>query len=652
MMFRFIIALTLLLLANHGLQAQNRVIIPHEFAATELFPFEWLTDAEGRLTRETLPQESQSWKTTPAPTLNLGYTSASYWMRFTLSRQNTDLKRLFLEVTYPLHDRLEVHIPNRQGLYQATLVGDSLPFAQRPIKSTRFLFELDLEAIDGQLIYINIRSGSSMRIGMRLYSPPQMLERNQIETAIFFLFYGTMTAMILYNVLLYLAIREISYIYYVFYILSHTLFQMSLNGHLLQFIFPTFPDLASAMIPILVGTTSIGVSLFTRTFLETRQYIPICDRALQLCLWAGCLLIVLNPFLPYSRIIPLANLLPIYFSVICFISGFLRFRQGYKPAAIYLAAFAAFFLGVVSASALTLGLVPSNFLTEYGAQFGSAIEVILLSMALANKINTERKIRFEAQKKALALATEKQHSYGQMEKLLYPHQLKMIQEGLPIEQTMPTGLDTACVLSFDVMNSSKIKSEGFNEIMEEFISDCRELMMRGYDGDGLKSTAFMIKEMGDGFLCSVGFPLKQLGSSKAECAIELAQQIIDRFSRMNTKLDAPTPVYCCIGVAMGQVKSYFSKSGSVKYDMWGNGIILATRYESLRKEIMQKLQLPPCHLLILQEDVYYSLPSRLRDLFQVHALETLDIQVRDHAEATTLVFMPIPLASTPQDMAS
>jgi class 3 adenylate cyclase len=652
MMFRFIMALTFLLLSEHAARAQSSVVIPDDFAAMELFPFEWLTDAEGSLTRESLPLHGKSWKKAPTPALNLGYTSASYWMRFTLSRQSMDLKRLFLEVSYPLHDHLEVHIPNRQGFYHTTLVGDSFPFAERPIKSTRFLFELDLEAVDGQFIYIHIRSGSSMRIGMRLFSPAQMLERNQIETASFFLFYGTMAAMILYNFLLYIAIRERSYIYYVFYILSHTLFQMSLNGHLLQFILPSFPALASAMIPALVGTTSIGVALFTRTFLETRQYIPLCDRALQICFGAGCLLLVLNLFLPYSRIIPLANLLPIYFSVICFISGFLRFRQGYKPAAIYLAAFAAFFLGAVLASALTLGLVPNSFLTEYGAQIGSSIEVILLSMALASKINTERRIRFEAQKKALALATEKQHSYEQMEKLLYPHQLKMIQDGQPIEQTMPTGLDTACVLSFDVMNSSKIKSEGFNEIMDEFISDCRELMMRGYDGNSLKSTAFMIKEMGDGFLCSVGFPLKQLGSSKAECAIELALQIIDKFSSLNAKLDAPTPIYCCIGVAMGQVKSYFSKSGSVKYDMWGSGIILATRYESLRKEIMQKLQLAPCHLLILQEDVYYSLPSKLRELFQVHALEELDIQVRDHAEATNLVFMPIPLASTSQKMVS
>jgi class 3 adenylate cyclase len=651
-MFKLIMAFTTLLFLSRSAHAQDSLVIRDEFKEAALFPFDLLADPEGTMTLQSLPDGDTSWKPASSPALNLGYTPISYWLRFRLSKQSHALDRVYLEVSYPLHDRLEIHMPDKQGLYRTTLVGDSFVFSHRPIQSTRFLFELDLDSVDGQPIYINIRSGSSMRISMRLYTPAQVIKQIQSETSVFFLFYGTMAAMILYNFLLYISIREKTYIYYVFYILSHTLFQMSLNGHLLQFVIPTLPQLASAMIPILVGTTSIGVSLFTRSFLETSKHTPRSDMALRLCLGAGCLLIVLNMILPYSMVIPMANLLPIYFSVVCFITGILRLRQGYRPAGIYVIAFAAFFLGVLLASALTLGLVPNNTLTEYGAQIGSTIEVIMLSIALASKINSERKSRYDAQKEALALALEKQHSYEQMEKLLYPHQLTMIQDGQPIERTMPTGLDVACVLSFDVMDSSKVKSEGFSEIMEEFITDCRELMMRGYDGHSLTSAAYMIKEMGDGFLCSVGFPLKQLGQSKAECGVELARQIIERFSRLNEKLDAPTPIYCCIGVAMGQVKSYFSKSGSVKYDMWGRGIILATRYESLRKEITQKLQLEACNMLILQEDVYYSLPSAIRELFQVYSLEKLGLQVRDHPEATTLVFMQIPVASRSMDLVS
>jgi len=75
-------------------------------------------------------------------------------------------------------------------------------------------------------------------------------------------------------------------------------------------------------------------------------------------------------------------------------------------------------------------------------------------------------------------------------------------------------------------------------------------MMRGYDGQSLTSAGYMIKEMGDGFLCSVGFPLKQLGPSKAECAVDLARQIIYRFSQLNDRLVGPTLLHVCIGMTM------------------------------------------------------------------------------------------------------
>lgn len=651
MLLKLIIALASLTVFSQPILAQDGLVITDAFKDAEVYPFQLLTDPKGELDFATLPQDQASWQAAANPSLNLGYTRNSYWARFSLSQQARMLKHVFFEVSYPLHDRLEIYIPDKEGVYKQLVVGDSFPFEERPIKSTRFLFDLDLDAVSGKPIYVNFRSGSSMRIGMRLYSPARFLEHNQMETATFFLFYGTMGAMILYNLLLFISIRERTYIYYVFYILSHTLFQMSLNGHLLQFVLPDYPALAGAMIPTLVGTASIGVSIFTQSFLETRTFLPRCDLALRICIGLGALLILMNMFLPYSMIIPFANLLPFYFSLVCFVTGTLRLRQGYRPARIYMAAFAAFFSGVMLAAALTFGLVSSTVLTEYGAQIGSTIEVIMLSIALASKINTERKTRYEAQKHALELALEKQHSYEQISKLLYPHQLMMIQKGVPIERTMPTGLDTACVLSFDVMDSSKVKNEGFSDMIEEFIADCRELMMRGYDGQKFMSNAYMIKEMGDGFLCSVGYPLKQLGRSKAECAVDLARQIIDRFARLNEKLDAPTPIYCCIGVAMGQVRSYFSKSGSIKYDLWGNGIVLATRYESLRKEITQRLELTPSNLLIIQEDVYHSLPSSMRGEFQVHSLQELGIQVRDHPDATTLVFMQIPMDSSSMELA-
>jgi hypothetical protein len=67
---------------------------------------------------------------------------------------------------------------------------------------------------------------------------------------------------------------------------------------------------------------------------------------------------------------------------------------------------------------------------------------------------------------------------------------------------------------------------------------------------------------------------------------------------------------------------------------------------------MLKLELESANMLILQEDVYYSLPSDIRREFQVHSLTDLGLQVRDHPEAKTLVFMQIPASLQTHSKAS
>jgi hypothetical protein len=44
-----------------------------------------------------------------------------------------------------------------------------------------------------------------------------------------------------------------------------------------------------------------------------------------------------------------------------------------------------------------------------------------------------------------------------MMKILYQHQVKPIQQGFSIESTMPVSTTEACVISFDIIGSTKIR---------------------------------------------------------------------------------------------------------------------------------------------------------------------------------------------------
>src|SRR4029077_65257 len=67
------------------------------------------------------------------------------------------------------------------------------------------------------------------------------------------------------------------------------------------------------------------------------------------------------------------------------------YRSGFRPARYFLLAWGVLIIGIVLYTFAFLGIVPVTLWTRQGMQIGSVMEVILLSLALADRINTLKK---------------------------------------------------------------------------------------------------------------------------------------------------------------------------------------------------------------------------------------------------------------------
>jgi signal transduction histidine kinase len=81
-------------------------------------------------------------------------------------------------------------------------------------------------------------------------------------------------------------------------------------------------------------------------------------------------------------------------------------KKGYQPAKYFLAAWSIFLLGVIGFVLKNIGILPYNNFTRYTMQIGSAIETILLSFALAARINIYKKEKEESQQKTVETLKE------------------------------------------------------------------------------------------------------------------------------------------------------------------------------------------------------------------------------------------------------
>ena len=145
---------------------------------------------------------------------------------------------------------------------------------------------------------------------------------------------------------------------------------------------------------------------------------------------------------------------------------------------------------------------------------------------------------------------------------------------------MPVGSSQATVLTFDIVESSKVTHPGFPSAVESIMGHCYELAMQGYDAEKLCARAYRVKEMGDGLICTVGFPLPLcLASDSEEVALELAEDCAAIFKEEMEKLDLDYSVYYSIGITQGVLEGYFPKFGIKQYDLRGFALALATRYD-------------------------------------------------------------------------
>ncbi|HYX32002.1 MAG TPA: adenylate/guanylate cyclase domain-containing protein [Oligoflexus sp.] len=254
------------------------------------------------------------------------------------------------------------------------------------------------------------------------------------------------------------------------------------------------------------------------------------------------------------------------------------------------------------------------------------------SSALLNEVARRNYFQLKLEQK------KTHHSFRQLDKVFYPHQLRMMEQGMELEKTMPCGSGRGCAIFFDIIASSKVEHERAQALFRETFGRCSQLMMDQYNEDRMECNAFRINEMGDGFLCSIGYPfLAPQGRPNAEVALELAYRFVEIFEQNVQTLDYTSPIYCSIGIASGELESFYTTYRPIEYHMYGRAVILATRYEEARKIVVQTIDLKGS-MIVLQSQVYRSLPANIRRDFVEFDLNENSFKVRDDPSATKLFY--------------
>jgi hypothetical protein len=357
-----------------------------------------LEDKTGLLKVQDIISRSSEFKKSTQENPLFGITHSAVWMKFTV--KNIGSEDHYLEIGNPIIDTVNLYYTNSDGIIQEIKSGESFRAADEELENPLLLFKLPMNQNEEKTFYLKIQSINSLQCPVHIGTLKGFFRKNNQRDLYHGIYYGFILLILLFNVFLLFSTKDESYFYYILYVLFIGLFIAHVNGHAFNYLWKHIGWHRNLTI-VLVSGVGVFASMFASNFLQTRTRHPRLHKFFYF-LWFIYFIDLIIRLIGF-RHLSTAIVLVVSFFATLFVLGtsIYVFIKGYKPAKFFIMAFAVFGIGTIAVLLKNMGLLPYNIFTNYAIQIGSGIEMILFSMALADKINIYKKEKEEAQKQVM-----------------------------------------------------------------------------------------------------------------------------------------------------------------------------------------------------------------------------------------------------------
>lgn len=363
-----------------------------------------LEDATGNLTLNDILRNQNKFQRFVGEVPNLQYSYSAFWLRIELHNASLD-SLLAIEASNTQLDTLDVHVLGPKGT-KSYRFGDAFVFDRRLFNHQHFIFPFEAKPGEKLTIYMRVRGLEQMSIPLLVGQRKEILTNNYQTDLFAGLYFGIMLVMFFYNLFLFISIRDKAYLFYILYIAGIAMAQASLQGYTFKYLLPDFPYLNHLSVVLFSSLTGIGAIQFARIFLQIKRQLPRIDLGLRV--FEGLYLLAPLVFLFGLRQLSY-NLLDLSALFLSFYALYFSIRlslKGQRTAKFFLLAWSFFMIGMFVFVARNFGWLPYNFFTKNVLLMGSALEAILLSVALADRINILKREKEISQAEALRISLE------------------------------------------------------------------------------------------------------------------------------------------------------------------------------------------------------------------------------------------------------
>lgn len=385
--------------------ALNDKVDQHIFNYAEI---DCLKDSTNRLTFGEVSSKAYLTKFAPSKisTPQTKDLTATYWFKIKIRHNSKAEKRYLLEFFDQTIDHVTAYLPLKDGKYKVKEFGDTFDFSRRQLRHKNFELYINNDNDEAQVYYFKFKSSQISDAIIVLRTVDWFIAYALDEYFYFGIFYGMILVFSFYNLIMFIAMRQRQYLYYVLYNLSVGFYEMSTDGIAYQFLWSSASEWNQIAYAFALCATSIFALLFTRDLLSVKTKSPWLNQLILGIIAARTIIFVFALVADRSLFTyKFVEFLPL---AVAFYTGIHIYRQGYKPARFFVLGYGLLFTGFVIKLMIMIGFswLHIGVAGYYTLSFCFIGEMIFLSLAVGDKVRVLKHQKDKVQRQMIRQMAE------------------------------------------------------------------------------------------------------------------------------------------------------------------------------------------------------------------------------------------------------
>ena len=328
--------------------------------------------------------------------ISRGYNQEDTWFHLKLHNTSKHDKNMVLTFTEVFHKIVDLYTISTETLHQKN--GLRTPVKEREIKESQPSFYVPIKAGETQELYLRIKTSYGLFGEIQLKTQQRFEKDIQTNKYIFTAYFASIVMLLLYNLVLFLYLKEKIYFYYISYVSIFILWIANVKGFILPYINIHIYNFLQLAIPLFLAL----LILFTQSILETKKHFSRWHKVLTALMYLSIVGVIWIA-IAFKSGFYFINIVALVIFTALFLVTLWSLYKKHSIAKIYLPALSIYIAGLGTLALLSLGVLPYTLLLSNIAVIAALVEIILFSLLLAYRINITRLESIESKEKLIKL---------------------------------------------------------------------------------------------------------------------------------------------------------------------------------------------------------------------------------------------------------